>query len=102
LPDDNFDTGDVTGPGKYKLNDKTQAKLLDELAKQNFQGMSPGLRAELLDFFGHPDAPYAVKRKPKEWKKIQAELEELKNAPPTAARTIEDEDDLFVTISPLE
>ncbi len=73
LPNDNFDTGDVTGPGKYQLNDEAQAKLLDELAKQNFSGASPEMRAELLDFFGHPDAPYAVKRKPKDWAKIQAE-----------------------------
>jgi hypothetical protein len=91
LPNDNFDTGDVTGPGKYKLNDEAQARLLDELAKQNFSGASPEMRAELLDFFGHPDAPYAVKRKPKDWAKIQAELERLKNAtPPAAATSMED------------
>jgi hypothetical protein len=91
LPNDNFDTGDVTGPGKYKLNDEAQARLLDELAKQNFSGASPEMRTELLDFFGHPDAPYAVKRKPKDWAKIQAELERLKNAtPPAAATSMED------------
>jgi hypothetical protein len=91
LPNDNFDTGDVTGPGKYKLNDEAQARLLDELAKQNFSGASPEMRTELLDFFGHPDAPYAVKRKPKDWAKIQAELERLKNAtPPAAATNMED------------
>jgi zinc dependent phospholipase C len=87
LPNENFDTGDFTGPGKYHLNDETQAKLLDALAKQNFNGVSPEMRAELLDFFGHPDAPYAVKRHPKDWAKVQAELEQLKNAaPPAAAR----------------
>ena len=87
LPNDNFDTGTTTGPGKYKLNDKTQAQLLDELAKQNFSGASPELRAELLEFFGHPDAPYAVKQKPKDWARVQAELEQLRNAPPPAAAT---------------
>ena len=80
LPNDNFDTGEVTGPGKYRLNDETHAKLLDALAKQNFNGASPELRAELLEFFGHPDAPYATKRKPKEWAKVQAELEQLRKA----------------------
>jgi hypothetical protein len=85
LPNDNFDTGGITGPGKYQLNDKTQAKLLDALAKQNFSGASPEMRAELLEFFGHPDAPYAVKRNPKDWAKVLAEVEELKNAPPPAA-----------------
>jgi hypothetical protein len=85
LPNDNFDTGAITGPGKYKLGDETQAKLLDGLAKQQFNGASPEIRAELLEFFGHPDAPYAMKRKPKDWAKVQADLEQLKNAPPPAA-----------------
>ncbi len=85
LPNDNLDTGDVTGPGKYDLNDKTQAKLLDNLAKQNFSRVSPDLRSELLDFFGHPEAPYAIKRKHKEWAKVQAELEQLRRTTPPAA-----------------
>jgi Zinc dependent phospholipase C len=80
LPNDNFDTGDATGPGKYRLNDEAHAELLDALAKQNFTGASPELRADLLEFYGHPDAPYATKRKPKEWMKVQAELERLKMA----------------------
>ena len=82
LPNDNFDTGEITGPGKYRLNDETHAKLLDALAKQNFRGASPEVRSELLEFFGHPDAPYSIKRKPKEWAKVQSQLEQLKNAVP--------------------
>jgi len=85
LPNENFDTGDLAGPGKYKLTDETQAKLLDDLARQNFAGATPEIRTELLDFFGHPDAPYAQKAKPKAWAKVQAELQELKNAPPPVA-----------------
>jgi hypothetical protein len=84
LPNDNFDTGGITGPGKYQLADKTQAKLLDDLAKQKFNGASPEVRAELLEYFGHPDAPYAMKHKRKDWAKVQAELEQLKNAAPPA------------------
>jgi hypothetical protein len=80
LPNDNFDTGKITGPGQYQMNDETQAKLLDALAKQQFRGASPELRAELLEFFGHPDAPYATKRKPKVWAKVQTDLEQLKTA----------------------
>ena len=79
LPDDNFDTGEITGPGKYKLTDETHAKLLDALAKTGFQTASPSLRAELLQFFGQPDAPYATKRKPKDWARVQAEIKQLKN-----------------------
>jgi hypothetical protein len=94
LPNDNFDTGAITGPGKYQLNDVTHAKLLDALAKQNFSGASAEVRAELLEFFGHPDAPYATKRKPKDWAKVQAELEQLKNAVPPVVTTGADDPSL--------
>ena len=87
LPNNNFDTGEITGPGKYRLNDETHAKLLDALAKQNFNGAAPEVRAELMEFFGHPDAPYATKRKPKDWAKVQAELEQLKNTVPPMVTT---------------
>jgi hypothetical protein len=82
LPNDNFDTGQVSGPGKYRLNDETQAKLLDALARQKFAGASSEIRAELLQFFTDPEAASAVGKKPKEWHKIQAEIEQLKNASP--------------------
>jgi Zinc dependent phospholipase C len=88
LPNDNFDTGGITEPGKYELNDDTQAKWLDTLAKQKFNDVSPQVRAELLEFFGHPDAPYTIKRKSKEWAKVQAELEQLKTTgPPVSTAT---------------
>jgi hypothetical protein len=91
LPNDNFDTGAVTGPGKYRLTDEAQAKLLDSLAQQNFRGVSPELRAEFLDFYGHPDAPYATKQNPKAWAKLQAQLEQLKKAvPPVATGSLDD------------
>jgi len=82
LPNNNFDTGDVTGPGKYRLNDEAHARLLDALAKENFSSASPELRAEFLEFYGHPDAPYATKRNPKAWAKVQVQLEQLKKAAP--------------------
>ena len=80
VPNDNFDTGSVTGPGEYWLNDQTQAKLLDALAKENFTGASPEIRAELLGFFADPNAPYTIKKNRKEWAKAQAEIEQLKEA----------------------
>jgi len=84
IPNDNFDTGSVTGPGKYWLNDVTQAQLLDALAKQNFSGASPEIRAELLEFFADPNAPYAVKKKKKEWARVQAEIAQLRQETPKA------------------
>jgi hypothetical protein len=46
---------------------------------------SPEIKAELLNFFSHSDAPYAMKRKPKEWAKLQVQLKRLKLAGPLEA-----------------
>jgi len=81
LVNGNFDLGEVSGPGKYKLSDTTHAKLLDKLADQKFAGMTPEIRAELLDYFTASDTPFAMKKDKKVWAKVQTELEELKRAP---------------------
>jgi Zinc dependent phospholipase C len=62
LINNNFDTGGMTGPGIYRMNDEAHAKLLGVLAEQRFAGASSALREELLHFFSEPDAPYATKR----------------------------------------
>jgi Zinc dependent phospholipase C len=82
LPNNNFDVGEFTPPGKYRMNDDAHAELLDKLAEQNFADMTPDLRAELLDFFSDPNAPYATKRNPKEWTRVEVELQQLKSTPP--------------------
>jgi hypothetical protein len=90
VPNDNFDTGKPDPPGVYFMNDDVHAQLVEELAKTNFKGMSPALRAELTQFYSDPNAPYATKRKPKEWAKLQAALQLLKSAPanPVEAQTL--------------
>ena len=80
LPNDNFDVGESTGPGKYRLNDEAHAKLLDRLAENKFAGASPELKEELVQFFADPDAAYTTKRNAKAWAKVQAQLELLKSA----------------------
>ena len=85
LPNVNFDTGAAAGLGQYPLGDETHARLLDALASRNFIGVSRATAAELLEFYGHPDAPYASKRNPKEWAKIQTELKQLEVAVPAQA-----------------
>jgi Zinc dependent phospholipase C len=89
LVNDNFDVGDVTPAGVYRMNDETHARLLDRLAAQNFANVTPEIRAELLQFYSDPSAPNAIKRKPKDWSKVEAELQALKNAPtrPVTAQT---------------
>ncbi len=81
LMNGNFDLGEVSVPGKYRLSDTTHAKLLDKLADQKFAGMTPEIRAELLDYFSASDTPFAMKKDKKLWAKVQTELEELKRAP---------------------
>ncbi len=85
LPNDNFDVGEDTGPGIYGLNDDAHAKLLDKLAERKFVGVSPELRQELLHFFAEPGLPFATKRNPKAWARVQTELEQLKSASPVSA-----------------
>jgi len=80
LPNDNFDVGETTGPGKYRLNDEAHAELLDKLAGNKFGGVTADLKAELLHFFAEADAPYATKRNAKAWASVQAQLEQLKSA----------------------
>jgi hypothetical protein len=81
LENDNFDLGENTGPGKYRMNDEAHAKLLDELAETNFANVTSETKAELLHFYADPDAPYATRRKAKAWAKVRAELLQLQAAP---------------------
>src|SRR5438445_6962078 len=82
LTNNNFDIGEKTGPGKYRLNDETHAELLDKLSENKFVGASSEVKAELLRFFAEPDAPYATKRNAKAWTKVQTQLQQLKSTPP--------------------
>jgi len=85
LPNNNFDVGQNTGPGKYRLNDEAHAELLDKLAENKFVGATSEVKAELLRFFAEPDAPYATKHNAKAWTKVQAQLQQLKSAAATPA-----------------
>ena len=86
LPNRDFDTGHDTQAGEYVLSDKTFARLVDELSiKKADAPLSPEIRDNLLKFYADPNAPIATKKKPKEWQKLQKELEALKQtavAPP--------------------
>ena len=85
VPDLNLDTGGSTSPGIYFMNDNVRAKLLEELAQQDFVGVTSGLRADLLHFYSDPNAPYATKRKAEEWNKLQLDLKRLKDSAPSTS-----------------
>lgn len=81
LEDKDFDTGHETRPGEYALADQTYARLVGDLAKDQFNDVSPELRDNITAYYSHPDAPLATKRHPKKWKKLRSELDQLKAAP---------------------
>jgi hypothetical protein len=81
LPNQNFDTGEPTAAGQYKLADAAYAKLLDKLA-DHYADMSPELRSDILAFYHNLEAPISTKTSEKEWAKLLKELDELKAVEP--------------------
>lgn len=55
-----------------------RARLLHEIAAIGFNGASPELRSELLEFFSHPEVPYAAKKNAKARAQLQAEMQLLR------------------------
>ena len=80
LPNTDFDTGRMTHAGEYVLTDKAYARLLDQLAHDNFAQITPELRENILAFYSDPNAPIATKRRASDWEKTQEELQRLKMA----------------------
>ena len=81
LANSNIDLGEVSAPGQYNLADTAHARLLDTLAEQKFAGMTPEIRAELMNFFSVANTQFVTKKDKKLWARVHTDLEELKNAP---------------------
>ena len=79
LPNDNFDVGSDTAPGKYKLNDGAHAELVSRLADLKFAGASSDLLAELQEFYSDPSLPYVNKKDHKAQARLQTALAQLKS-----------------------
>jgi hypothetical protein len=75
-----FDTGEPTSPGEYNLADKTYARLLDRLAKDNFTHVSADLRTDIVSFYGDLHTPIDTKKHKDEWKDMVRELDALKKS----------------------
>jgi hypothetical protein len=54
-----LDTGKPVSPGEYALTDRTYDTLLVTLEKKKFAGVTPQLRANILDFYGRMKTPDA-------------------------------------------
>jgi Zinc dependent phospholipase C len=75
IPDENFDLGQPSKAGEYKLADDTYAKLIEYLAKDDFASVSPALRTDILTFYKDRNAPIATKRNTKQWEKVVEALD---------------------------
>jgi hypothetical protein len=85
LEDVNLDLGPAVKAGEYSLADDAYSALLLRLSRKGFASVSPGLKQDILSFYGDLSAPIATKQDEQRWKRTQHALEELKAAtPPTA------------------
>ena len=78
LPNDNLDTGEVTGAAVYRLADQTYAELLD---KTSSKPVSEAMRRDLLSYYADLEKPFATKHNSKAWHKLIRELDNLKSTP---------------------
>jgi hypothetical protein len=76
LPNDNFDMGEATKAGKYKLTDAAYAKLLHKL-EGHYVGLPQELRSDILTFYHDLSLPIATKANETDWARLQAELNQL-------------------------
>jgi hypothetical protein len=76
LPNDNFDVGEATKAGKYKLTDDAYAKLLHKL-DGHYTEMQDDLRTDILAFYQDLSLPIATKAHEVEWARLQEELHYL-------------------------
>ncbi len=75
LPNDNLDTGGLTGPAAYRLTDETYANLL---RTTNGKPISAALREDFLAYYADLERGFATKKDPKAWQEVLSELDRLK------------------------
>ena len=80
LPNDNLDTGGLTGPAVYRLTDETYATLL---GKTSGKPISDALRRDILAYYADLEKGFATKKDPEAWQKVLRQLDGLQ-AMPTA------------------
>lgn len=87
LPNENFDVGEPTKAGTYRLSDRAYAQLLDKL-DGHYSDLSLELRANILAFYGDLSAPLATKSDAEAWAKVVKQFGELKSANVGAAERL--------------
>lgn len=87
LPNDNFDVGEVTTLGQYKLNDKTCAKLLERLSNEHPSRMDAELKAQLLAYYSTKDPHARVKQRGKSAERIRQNIKALQEIPANSVQS---------------
>ena len=82
LPNCDFDSGNPTKAAEYSLTDDSYAKLLGQLSSRKFEGTTPELRANILDFYSDLSASFDTKKDQNDWNNVLAELDQLKSMTP--------------------
>lgn len=77
LPNDNFDMGEGTTAGQYRLTDAAYAKLLHKLSG-HYVEMPQGLRSDILAFYRDLSLPISTKSDKGDWDQLQEELAYLR------------------------
>jgi len=77
--DVNLDLGKPTTAGMYKIADDTYAKLVDDLEKHGFVGMSRELREDILSFYKDGIGSLSAKDHDKDRLKLERQLERLRD-----------------------
>jgi Zinc dependent phospholipase C len=76
LPNDNFDMGEPTKAGKYKLTDHAYMKLLHKL-EGHYAELPQDLRSNILGFYQDLSLPISTKTDASDWARLQEELNYL-------------------------
>ncbi len=87
LPNRDLDTGNATKAAEYSLTDDTYAALLAQLSARKFEGTSPALRVNILQFYSDLSMPIETKKDQPRWEGVLTALDELKSSAPPPTGT---------------
>jgi hypothetical protein len=80
LQNKDLDTGRLTNAAEYRLADNAYAQMLDKLASQKFENVTPELRENIFAFYGDTSARIATKKDKGKWQKTVQQLTSLRSA----------------------
>jgi hypothetical protein len=83
LPNCDLDDGKATKAAEYTLADATYASLLAKLTAGKFDGTSPQLRDNILDYYSDLSLPIETRKDPVRWQGVLTDLNELKAMAPS-------------------